>query len=103
MKKVYSSENSGMVGFLNDVLEHHAIPSVIRNQYLSGAAGEVSPFDSWPEIWVLNDDDYASAQQLIKATLVDKSKRSAWTCADCGERMEGQFAACWNCAPEQEG
>lgn len=21
-----------------------------------------------------------------------------WTCPDCGERIEGQFRACWNCA-----
>ncbi len=102
MKKVYSSENSAIVGFLNDVLEQHAIANVIKNQYLAGAAGEVSPFDSWPEIWVLNDEDAARAQQMIKSTLADESNRSAWQCADCGEQMEGQFTACWNCAAEQE-
>lgn len=73
-----------MVGFLGDVLEHHAISNVIKNQYLSGAAGEVSPFDSWPEIWVVQDEDYASAKQLIETTLADESKRSPWKCTNCG-------------------
>ncbi|MGI9295047.1 MAG: DUF2007 domain-containing protein [Pseudomonadales bacterium] len=102
MKKVYSAENSGLVGFLKDVLEQHAIPCVLKNQYLSGAAGELSPIDVWPEIWVSNDEDYERAQQLIESTLAEESKRSPWTCASCGEHIEGQFAACWNCATERK-
>lgn len=90
-----------MVGFLNDILEQHGIPCVIKNQYLSGAAAELSPIDIWPEIWVSKDEDYERAKQLIEATLAEESKRSPWQCSNCGEHIEGQFAACWNCGTDR--
>ncbi|MGI9287841.1 MAG: DUF2007 domain-containing protein [Pseudomonadales bacterium] len=102
MKKVYSAENISLIGFIKDVLDQHAIPCVLKNHYLSGAAGELSPFDVWPEIWVSNDEDNERARQLIDLTLTEESDRRSWTCASCGEHIEGQFAACWNCATESK-
>ena len=55
----------------------------------------------WPELWVINDIDYDRARQLLDNAIVDESPHANWTCRQCGEENEGQFAACWNCGTQQ--
>ena len=47
------------------LLEEAGIPCMIRNEYLSVAAGEV-PFVP-PELWILNDGDYLRAKGIVDA------------------------------------
>ncbi|MGA7800799.1 MAG: DUF2007 domain-containing protein [Gammaproteobacteria bacterium] len=98
MKKVYTSENIMMVGHLKNVLEGHGIDCLIKNQYLSGGAGELPPTEIWPELWVTDDLDSDRARSIIDDQLRPaEGAQSPWTCPDCGEIIEPQFGVCWNC------
>ncbi len=98
MKKVYSAQDTLMIGHLKNVLEIHGINCVIRNMYLAGAAGELPLIECWPELWVVDDLRYSEAQVVLKETLAPlELVRKPWKCAKCGEAIEGQFAECWNC------
>ena len=82
------------------LLEEAGIPCMIRNQYLSVAAGEV-PFVP-PELWILNDEDYSRAKEIVDAWRDAKVEtHEPWVCPACGETIEGQFTSCWNCAKER--
>lgn len=102
MKKVYTSENIMMVGHLKNVLEGHGIDCLVKNQYLSGGAGELPPIAIWPEIWVTDDLQWDRARAVINDQLQPiEGTRNPWTCPDCGEIMEPQFGVCWKCGAPQ--
>ncbi len=87
-----------LVGFLKDLLENQGIACLIKNQYLSGAIGDLPPQECWPELWVSEDRDIEPAQRLIRQALSGPEQGlSPWTCNGCGERIEAQFGQCWNC------
>ena len=98
MKCVYSSHDGLLVDYLHGLLEANGIPCMRRNQFLSGAAGELPPNECWPEVWVADDSDLLRAQTVIHRALEDTEKSANdWVCPDCKERIEAQFVTCWNC------
>ena len=84
------------------LLDEAKIPCMIRNEHLSMALGELAPANCSPEIWILNDEDYARAKEIVDALRNIKVEiQDAWICPDCGEAIEGQFTSCWNCGRER--
>jgi hypothetical protein len=103
MKRIYSSQSHMVVALLKNILEASGISCVIRNELLAGAAGELPPIECWPELWVMDDNQYEWARKLIKTTLdAGDHGRSVWQCRQCGECLEGQFAQCWSCGQVRE-
>jgi hypothetical protein len=103
MKKVHSAKDPLMVGHLKNVLSTFGIRCVTRNLDLSSAAGELPPIDCWPELWVVDDEDLAEAQAILKKTLAPlESVKRPWRCRGCGENIEGQFSECWKCGRSRE-
>jgi hypothetical protein len=96
MKRVFAAPDLLLAGHVQTVLEQHGIPSFVRNALLLGAMGELPPAAVPPEVWIVDDDDYARAMQLV-ADLLDSPPSTPWECLRCGERIEGQFGACWAC------
>lgn len=98
MKKVFVSQNLIEVEMRKERLEQAGIRCMIKNQRLSGLAGEIPFADIFPEIWVLQDEDSDRARQLLEEGLVAlPSNQDLWVCTRCGERHESQFAECWKC------
>jgi hypothetical protein len=62
MKQVYSSRDSAKVGLMQSILDSADIPCEVRNDAMSQAMIGV-PFE--PELWVLRDEDYDKAKQVI--------------------------------------
>jgi hypothetical protein len=98
MKKVYSSDSYFQVGHLRQLLESQHVKCVIKNEYLLGGAGELPPTECWPELWIVEDFQYEKARELVEGFLsAPPAGTSEWRCVECGERLEGQFTACWRC------
>lgn len=103
MKKVYSADNLLQTAQIKGLIESNNIPCVIKNQNLSSAMGEIPPIECWPEVWILDDDFYDRAMDLIKLWQNGSSRKTEdWIC-ECGEHLEGQFTACWSCGREAPG
>jgi len=99
MKLVYTHENRFLVGNASNLLEQAGIKTLWKNEFASGAIGEVSPFDTWPELWVLDDDDYLVATEIITTALSDKNAPE-WICPQCQEKNDAAFEHCWQCQTE---
>ena len=98
MKRLYSSHNNLFTDYLKQLLEDQGISCLVKNELLSGAAGELPPTECWPELWIIDDAQYQRAQEIVASALsTDPSGHSDWTCPKCGEALEAQFTACWNC------
>lgn len=100
MKKVFSHEVLASVILRQAELEKQGIKTVIRNEFLSGGVGELSPLDTWPELWILNPGRYEQAMRLI-AAIAEAPERGAWVCPNCAEQNEGSFEYCWRCTADQ--
>ena len=98
MKKVYSSDSFLLVGQLRELLERQHIRCIAKNEYLIGGAGELPPNECWPELWVVEDFQFDKARELVEGFLAAPGEETGeWLCTACGERLEGQFSACWRC------
>lgn len=91
MKKMLTSQNVTLVSFYQSILESNGIKTFIKNYYLSSGVGDLPANAVFPELWILEDDQYQAAKALLLA-----EKESPWQC-HCGEKILGQFAQCWKC------
>ena len=96
MKKLTSAETIVTITHYQNLLAAEGIKTQVRNQHLGGIMGEMPVFETWPQLWVVNELDFDRATQLIEAADAE-SNEAPWTCRKCGEKNEGQYAACWNC------
>lgn len=98
MKRLYTDQNSLMVGNIKNILENNGIACIIKNFMLVGGLGELPPTVCSTELWVLDDEKYNDAEIILKNIFSDnKQNLSEWKCINCGETVEGQFTECWNC------
>ena len=101
MKRVFTSHDPMLAGYLRAVLEEQGIGSFVKNEYLLGGAGELPPTECWPEVWVVDDGDEERARALIGEAEPAGQKGEAWRCPGCGEWIEPEFGACWRCAGDR--
>jgi hypothetical protein len=97
MKKLTSAESLITINHYKNLLAAEGIETQVRNQHLGSIMGEVPFFETWPQLWIVNDLDHDRAVQLIESA-ESESPAEAWTCPNCGEVNEGQFSVCWRCA-----
>ncbi len=103
MKRVCCTEYSIEISRLQALLEEDGINCLVKNQNLAGAMGEIPPLECWPELWITNDYDLPRAQDIIESALTPVIKSTVpWNCS-CGEKIEGQFTACWSCNQDRPG
>lgn len=99
MKLIYTHENGFLVNNAKNIIESNGIETVLKNEFSSGAVGEVSAFDAWVELWVLNDNDIERAQEII-TNMQSKEGEPEWQCSQCSEENDASFDICWNCQHE---
>ena len=92
MKRVFTSPDSAEVGLLKSLLEEAGIECFTRNetQAYTGVAFH-------PELWIVSDEDEPAAEKICREWRQSAADQTRWKCTTCGEELEGQFAACWNC------
>lgn len=93
---IYTNENHFLVNNIKNLIEAQGINTFIKNEFAQGAIGEISAFDSWPEVWVFDDADFDRATEIMKLSQ-NKSKTDDWVCTTCGETNDPSFEICWNC------
>ena len=98
MKLIYTNENNFLVSNARNILENENIDVLLKNEFMSGGAGDLSPFDTWQELWV-EEKDYTKAKKLL--TLNETSASTDWSCPACGEANSASFEICWNCQKER--
>lgn len=100
MKIVYTNENNFLVSNIKNLIEAQGIEVFVKNEYAQGAIGEISAFDSWPELWIVNDSDFERAMTIVNLSQTSKSAPE-WQCGGCSEKNDASFEVCWNCQHEK--
>ncbi|GLX87076.1 hypothetical protein tloyanaT_33290 [Thalassotalea loyana] len=99
MKKIYSNENNFLVHNVKNMVEAQGIEVFIKNEFAQGAVGDISAFDAWPELWVVDDADFERATNIIEASQKN-TYSSDWICNNCQEVNDASFDICWQCQEE---
>jgi len=100
MKPVYTQPSSILVAQARSSIELAGIKCALRNEFASGAVGELAPIDAWPELWVLRDRDYDRALLLIEQSC-NAVQEADWQCGQCGRFSPATFELCWHCAGDR--
>ena len=104
MQKVFTGRNSMEAHFVSQVLEAQGICASVFGESLQSVRGEL-PFteDTMPSVWVMAKN-LGRANQVVDElrqkdlkVVEEKTDLPVWICSNCGERIEGQFTACWKC------
>ncbi len=92
-----------MVWNVHAALEARGIECSVQNCFAAGGVGELSPFESWPEVWVHDNEDAAIAKRLISEWQEGfyKQEGKEWVCANCKEENHSSFDVCWKCGGEK--
>jgi hypothetical protein len=99
MKLIYTDENRMLVSNAKNILDNAHLASVIKNEFASIGVGELPAFDTWLELWIVEDSNFDAATKLLKSSFA-KESTAAWTCANCREQNSSSFEICWNCQRE---
>lgn len=97
MHKVYENFDLSRVGRMQSLLESNGIATFVKNQYSSGALGEIPFVEICPQLYVLEAGDVERALALLQVDLPRENQASDWVCPECGIDIEGQFENCWKC------
>ncbi len=89
------------VAHARNLLTAAGIESELRNQYLSGALGDLPMLETWPLLWVEDSFESAALRALEKAAAAPSGV--PWVCGQCGEQLEPQFTTCWRCGAAHPG
>lgn len=97
--KLHTADNPAEVGFVRGLLEADGIETRARSMELWTAAVEIYFAEgARPSVWVRRHE-LERARKVLSERDRSASGQS-WTCRRCGEKLEGQFTACWNCGTE---
>ena len=106
MKRLFSANtpaDEGTLQLLKSMLKEASIACMVRNESLSVAKGDIPASECVPELWILDDNDYAKAQIIVDEWKQSGAKsHAAWLCSQCKETIDGQFTSCWKCGNERE-
>ena len=95
MKRLRSAPNAAIAQIWADLLCEAGLPATVERRHLTSVAGELPPDHCLPEIWLRHDEHLANARTLLDE--LERVPQRQWTCAACGEPIEGGFEQCWAC------
>lgn len=105
MTVFYASLKAHEIHHLKNLLQSAGIRCQLRNEGLSTLAGEVPFTECAMQIWLENESDRGHADSILREMTGRSAPATAtgrtWICAGCGEHIDAQFTACWNCGTEK--
>jgi hypothetical protein len=100
MKRILRCEHPLQAEHYANVLRAAGFACEVRRAALYGAVGDIPWQECAPEIWLRNDLDEPMAQRLLEE-LSSPNSGEPWRCTRCGEELEPQFGACWQCGRDR--
>ncbi len=101
---LYRAKDQIEASLLLSMLEHSGIRAWTAGGQAGLAFGEL-PADALLVGLRVFEADHARAHTLIeeyfKRPAESDDQPVAWTCADCGETVEGSFSSCWSCGAQK--
>jgi hypothetical protein len=95
---VFRASGPAEAWLVRDWLEQNELRVLVRGD-LQCARGEVPILDSWPTVWV-PEDERRRAEEALEVYRSPRLVHPRWRCAGCGEDNEANFGSCWQCGAD---
>src|SRR3954463_803788 len=102
MHALYTSLSLHELYHLKNLLDSAGIHCTVKNEHLSTLAGEVPFTECAAQLLLARESDRETALAILREWR-SPPRSPAWTCAGCGERLQGPFPGCWNCGTLRQG
>ena len=104
---MYVAQHPAEAHLVKGLLESRGIPAEVQGDSLFGVRGAVpiTP-DTLPSVWVLDERQVPGALEALRdheSVGTSATTGEPWRCPNCGETVEHQFTACWNCGVDSPG
>lgn len=103
MKELLRYRDYTTVSYYNSLLKAEGIPTMLRNEnlHMTGLA-EIPITEFYPNICVINDEDYERAREILKDAMFtdEKLAQQERHCSECNEPNPGNFELCYACGTE---
>ncbi len=96
MRKVFTHENRMIVFNMKNLLQAAGIETIVINEFAAGGVGDLSAFDTWPELWLEDESRCAEAEAIMRDVQENNGGRP-WFFRSCQEQNDAAFQICWNC------
>lgn len=102
--KLYADAQPMIVHHLRAVLDEAGIKAAVMGDILGHARGDLPmTVETLAAVWI-DEADLPRARPIVEAFMAGGDDAGEpWDCPACGERIEGQFGACWHCGGERPG
>lgn len=102
MRKVFQAANLFDAQIVLDRLRAGRIEARIFNANAAAIAGLIPVTETWPEVWILDERDFALAKRVVESFEAERQGYPSLDlhCPHCGERVPGNFSHCWSCQRE---
>ena len=100
MKEIFRHLDLTTVSYHKSLLEAEGIPVLLRNEHTTTSGITSVPIpEFYPNICVLNDEDYPRAWEILNHALHTNAKNVDVDviCPECGEKNPGNFEMCFSC------
>ena len=98
--RVYRAADVPDAQLVRNMLEDAEISAVVQGETLALAMGDIPVGPSTaPTVWVHARNATRARELVEQREAHTPTDQPAWTCLECGEQIEGQFAECWQCTP----
>ena len=95
MKRLAKAPNLAIATLWADLLTQEGFAANVQRAYASSIAGEIPPDPALPEVWLVDDAQFAGAEARLRE--LQHPTWRHWVCRSCQERIDGPFEQCWNC------
>ena len=100
MIRVFSHPDPAIAALVAGAMDDAGIAATVRGTAYGAAGGELPPAAAWSEVWIADAAQRADAEALARDAMAGEplaGGTAPWTCATCGETVDGVFGACWAC------
>lgn len=105
MKELFRHRDPTVIHHYKTLLEVADIPIIVRNEVLQmSGITEIPIPEFYPNICVMNDEDYDRARTILKEAMTEQQTASGedTACPNCKEPNPGNFEVCYLCGHELE-
>lgn len=132
LKVVYLARDASTAELVRGLLESAGVRSFVAGASLGAAVGHIPFASAYPQVCVDEADVERAERIIRESAIDPDpetcaacgyslrglptprcpecgqafarkpARGAAWTCPACGERIEGQFTACWNCGTSND-
>ena len=82
---------------VQNLLIEAGIETKILNEFAQGGTGEIPFTQTYPEVWLINEEDLNPARKIITSFEQRPGNVGTLACKNCDEINPDTFEVCWRC------